>query len=434
MKPIRPPSPGILAIVASVIGFIFAAFATFDYAQGLDRQLHSTYCSFIPGLVEATSGPNACTAALYSPYSSIFRGSYWGGIPISLFALGVYAFFFAYGLYLLLARRSASRRSWQSFALLTAGPLVVSLCMFAISLVKLGVFCKLCIGLYVASALLAVSGWLAWKYSGGVAITPSDPDWYPTDPTAKPIGAPAPWYMDLPPDGADIPLGKASLVGMMVLSIAAFAVLPALVYVAALPDYRPYLSGCGVLTESGEKHNALVNIPTAHPVARAVMFVDPLCPSCKSFHERLVGDGFFDRLGINVAMFPLDSDCNWMVTQSVHPGACVVAKAFICADHLARSRELLEWAYGDQQTLQEAGKLGKEVVRNRIRERFPEIDPCLDAHDTQTRLDRMMQFAVANRIPVSTPQFFIGGKRLCEEDTDIGLSYTINQLAPQVAK
>ena len=57
---------------------------------------------------------------------------------------------------------------------------------------------------------------------------------------------------------------------------------------------------------------------------------------------------------------------------------------------------------------------------------------CLDTRATQLRLNQHLQYAVANHVPVSTPQVFLGEKRLCDEDTDLGLRYTLGQLAPQV--
>ena len=44
----------------------------------------------------------------------------------------------------------------------------------------------------------------------------------------------------------------------------------------------------------------------------------------------------------------------------------------------------------------------------------------------------MLQFAVENHIRVSTPQFYLDGQRLCDEDSDLGLSYALRRLAPEV--
>ena len=54
---------------------------------------------------------------MYSPYSALLRDRFWGGVPISLFALGVYGVFFAMALYLLVARDTASKRAWQAYGI-----------------------------------------------------------------------------------------------------------------------------------------------------------------------------------------------------------------------------------------------------------------------------------------------------------------------------
>jgi len=35
---------------------------------------------------------------------------------------------------------------------------------------------------------------------------------------------------------------------------------------------------------------------------------------------------------------------------------------------------------------------------------------------------------VSNALPVLTPQLFVGDKRVCDEDTDLGLEYTIARM------
>src|SRR6185295_12713249 len=117
--------PAILALVGAVLGLVFVTYSTLDYAQHLDRKLHDVHCSFIPG-APATSEAEACRAAMYSPYSALMREEYWGGVPISLFALGAFTFFAGFGLYLAIAGERAPRRSVIFFALVSVTPLVVS--------------------------------------------------------------------------------------------------------------------------------------------------------------------------------------------------------------------------------------------------------------------------------------------------------------------
>jgi uncharacterized membrane protein len=142
--------PAAIALVASALGLLFASYSTLDYAQHLDRHLHDVHCSFIPGAA-ATSEAEACRVAMYSPYSALLKDQYWGGVPISLFALGAFCFFAAFSLYLLLSGSKASQRTYGFFALVGITPLLVSLLMLTISLTQLGQLCKTCVGIYISS-------------------------------------------------------------------------------------------------------------------------------------------------------------------------------------------------------------------------------------------------------------------------------------------
>lgn len=404
MASTRPPF-AILGAVGAGLATVFAAISTHDYAQHLDRQLHAVHCSFIPGAM-GDEGKNACSTAMYSPYSAVMRSSYWGGIPLALLGLGTFVFVLVASLYL--ARKRPTRAELYAYAGLTLVPLLSSLVMFIISMSKLGSLCKLCVGMYVGSAVIAYAGVLAFQR----AREPQE-SFGSQPPPASPLSN---W----------IPAATAAV------GLGLFTLVPALVYAASIPDYSSKMMGCGKLLEREEKHGALLKMRTTNPVKSALMFEDPLCPTCKSVHERLVSEGIYDRLDVSSAMFPLDNDCNEMLDRAMHPGACVVAKAVICGDKAGQSRQILEWAYEHQEELVKAGKLSKDSIRSLVRGKFPDVDACIDAKTTKQRLDQMLQFAVTNKIPVSTPQVYLDSTRICDEDTDLGLSYTMKKLAPEV--
>src|ERR1035437_902586 len=108
----RPRLSSLLVLVGALLGLVFAAYSTSDYAAHLDRQVHAVHCSFIPGAGPSADADNACKTALFSPYSALFRDRYWGGVPISLFAVGAFSFFIALGVYLVLAQARAPKRAW----------------------------------------------------------------------------------------------------------------------------------------------------------------------------------------------------------------------------------------------------------------------------------------------------------------------------------
>ena len=59
----------------------------------------------------------------------------------------------------------------------------------------------------------------------------------------------------------------------------------------------------------------------------ALEILDPLCPACKAFEQRLDTSGYADRLDRRAILFPLDNTCNWMITETTHPGACTISEA-----------------------------------------------------------------------------------------------------------
>src|SRR3954471_7554908 len=99
--------PLIVTLGGALLGCIFAAESTSDFMQHLDRQVHAIHCSFIPGAGKEL-GESGCKAVMMSPYSSFFRDSVWGGVPVSLWALATFAFLF-YRAALLLWRGKPSR-------------------------------------------------------------------------------------------------------------------------------------------------------------------------------------------------------------------------------------------------------------------------------------------------------------------------------------
>lgn len=408
-----------MALGAALLGLVFAAYSTYDYAQHLDRQIHAIHCSFIPGASADSDADNPCKTALFSSYSAIFRDSYWGGVPISLFALGAFSFFAGFGAYLFVGQDRVPRRAWQFFGIVGMTPVVASAVMFTISAVRLHTFCKVCVGIYFSSAVLAAAAVMALReYNAGPSGPRVGANVDPHGPTQLAEG---------PREGS--PMLPLAWLG----ALAAATLLPALVYTSSLPDYRSYLSSCGKLAVPKEEHDALMKLPTAHPVRPVTFFEDPLCPTCKAFHERLIDEDVLEKLDVTLVLFPLDTDCNWMLDRSLHPGACLLSREILCGGN--RARAILEWSYANQDELRELGKTNPKEIESKIRDKFgTDVAQCANEKKTAIKLNQHLHFASINHIPVSTPQMFLGEKRVCDEDTDLGLKYTLAQLAPEVLK
>ncbi|MEI9948110.1 MAG: hypothetical protein WDO74_03830 [Pseudomonadota bacterium] len=146
-----------------------------------------------------------------------------------------------------------------------------------------------------------------------------------------------------------------------------------------------------------------------------------------------MAENIIEKLDIDLALFPLDNECNWMLDQALHPGACIVSKAVLCGG--VQARAVLEWAYDEQEFLSRAASRDRTSYVPRSSKRWGDVMlKCVDDRKTETRLNNHLHFASDNNIPVSTPQMYLGTRRVCDEDTDLGLRFTLGQLAPEVLK
>jgi uncharacterized membrane protein len=389
--------PAGLAFLASALGLVFATYSSLDYAAHLDRGIHDLHCSIVPGM-PPTDSAEACRAAMYSPYSAIMKTALWGGVPIALFAMGAFAFFASFSAYFFVQNDKSGRLSRTLFSWTSVTPLLVSLLMLTISLTQLGSLCRVCLGIYIASALLAI---------GGIAIGRTR---------------------------RAVPARSGSLLWAMLLllGLGVSSALPALAYAATAPDHSAYLRECGTLPVAPEAKHELMPLLGSTPRRDALFFEDPLCPTCRAFHTRLAGEGILEKLNAQVVLFPLDSECNWMLGEPLHPGACQVSRALLCAED---PKAALEWAFDEQEKISEAGKAGPQALGALLSGRFgPGLKKCMDSAKTKTRLNKHLHYAAENNIPLSTPQMYLGTHRVCDEDTDMGLSFTMKQLAPELVQ
>lgn len=400
VKPDMPPNPGggvtdasarpafIAFALFALVGAVFAAVSTADFIAHLDRQMHAIVCSILPGIGAAdASGSSGCHAVLMSPYSSVFRTLTWGGIPIALPALGVFAFLLFRGVEL--ALRPPRDRNETSFLVLAAAlPVLTSVIYLIISTTKVGAVCKVCTGIYVASA--GVLGAALWAHVKAA-------------PAAHTRGRLTNWTLYF-------------------LEGCALVLVPVMLYMVMKPAYPEALSKRTELRHPEDKFGVMLNLNPAGKVP-AIEVLDPLCPGCKGLSQRLAANDQAQSLQISALLFPLDHECNWMVNESPHPGACAVSEAVLCAG--PRAPAVLEWAFANQAQLREEGKRGPGALYPRLRQQFPDLAECLGQPAVRTRLNRSMRWMVANSLPVLTPQLFVRNQKIPDEDTDLGLDFVL---------
>jgi hypothetical protein len=270
-----------------------------------------------------------------------------------------------------------------------------SLVMGSIAAFKLHAACKQCIGIYSSSTVVGVASLLAWRARGPSLASDAH--------VAGRL-----WFLALP------------LAVLIVL-------LPMTSYVMAMPEYGQFAKGCGSLVSLEDRHGVLVHLPAQRSDAKkALEIFDPLCPACKAFEERLQASRLAPLIQRDLLLFPLDNTCNWMVDSAMHPGSCAVSAAVLCAgDH---ARDVVDWAFAEQRSIREQAAKDKDAAGRLVAARFPELKTCMTSALTKARLAQSLRWAVRNQVPVLTPQFYVEGKRLCDEDTDLGLEYTLSRM------
>ena len=441
----RRPQPWLVVVLASAVGgALFAAVSTYDFVQHLDRQVHNLHCSFIPG-VSHGAGESGCQVAMMSPYSSVLRTHVWGGVPIALAALSVFAFLVFYALDLVVTRRKDDVRATGFLALATVLPALASAVMLVISLEKLGTTCKLCVGIYLASAACLIGGIGAWRRArhgaGGTAPDARAERWDRRD---RPREEPA--FVGTAKTGSQarlvavgVPTGAASarfLAAMFVTGVA-FVAVPVVSYLALAPDHARFIGTCEGLPHPTDSYGVMVRIEHAAPAgaqngAPAIEVLDPLCPACRAFEQRLAASGLGPRLDRKAVLFPLDNTCNWMVTEATHPGACTVSEAVLCAGD--KAPDVIAWAFEEQDRIRKETAADPSAATRIVKQRFPELAACVGSPDARARLNKSMRWIVGNGIRVLTPQVFVGNVKLCDEDVDLGLEYTLSNMLDRQAR
>ncbi|KIG14974.1 Vitamin K epoxide reductase [Enhygromyxa salina] len=386
---------------AATVGLVFAAFSTAEFAQHLDRQVHAIHCSFIPGAEEpAGEQASGCEVAMMSPYSSVLRTKIWGGLPIALPAMGIFAFLLWRALDLILRQQDQRKAAANFLIAASVIPVIASMVMGYIAATELHAACKICIGIYGSSAAVLIAAVLCRRAvvrSGG----------------GSGAGAVKVWLT-----------GAAQL--------GAFVAIPAGLYLLLAPDFSSYLGSCGALREQEDPYGVMIELSdTGSAVDRvdAIEIFDPLCAACRGFERRLDASEVESKLHRKAVLFPLDSTCNWMVSRSLHPGACTVSKAILCAKPNKLSpTSVIDWAFAEQEKILEASKADPDAAARMVTAQFPTLAACLGSAEVESQLNKSLRFAVRNSIPVLTPQLYVAGVKVCDEDTDLGLDWALARM------
>ena len=261
----RPRIPLVVFLLGALAGIMFSTISAGDFAQHLDRQVHSIHCSILPGGAADVSGTSGCHVALMSPYSSFFTGLVWGGIPVALPGIALFAFFVYRGVALWLGGRQSDPTAVKFLVGISVVPLITSVVFGGIAVVELDALCKTCMGIYLSS-LVCFGASLAMLWQFRRPRYALDDDDLPEDPDGS---------VD---EVAPLDPIRHHLTGLAESGV--FVALPLIAYVALAPDHGVYAGKCGQLFEVEDPYAVMVPIGQQTSGAEAIEVFDPLCPAC----------------------------------------------------------------------------------------------------------------------------------------------------------
>lgn len=322
------------------------------------------------------------------------------GIPVATFGA---VYFGALGLwYLVVGRPNGPGRSWQAFPLgLNAAGAVVSLYLMSVMLMGLGEVCWWCTLTHLVNFGMLYLGWRLYRDS-------REGD--------EPVAAWPPARLGFA--GLLLVLAWAALCvqGLAVSNLrnsAREATAYARTFYEDADLQRYLLQRKQVATEIPIRPDDAIRGNPAAPHT-AVVFSDFQCPSCRGFAQffetqvlPLVGD----RVRIVYKHFPLEPDCNPVLTQVVHASACEASEAAEAARVLGGSEAF--WRMHDRLFLgQDAlGQASWSALAQEVGVDPARLSEMVAANAHRARIREDAQLGERMRVG-QTPTVFLDGRKM----------------------
>lgn len=308
----------------------------------------------------AISDTITCDVVLTSSYGAL------GGVPLS--AVGAWFYALTASVAVVALRGNPSRFPRSPGALLvvlSALAVGLSLILALLSALVLRSLCPLCAFLYAANVTLLVISWITFR----------------TTEERLRVALPAEWRH-----------WKTHSVQAAWRGIGALVALIAIVM--PWPGFGAP-SICAALAAAADTPTGVVSL---------VIYSDFQCPACKELDNALRPARSNARLRLVHRQYPLDPECNPKMRRARHLGACLQARAAICAGAAGRYVEFSDRLFDEgpaqrSDLLRLARALGLDASR---------FDACLSSEETEQALKADIHAAILDNVR-STPTLNIDG-------------------------
>lgn len=357
------PQPGrgqrLALLGLAVVGLAISVYLTFLHGKLAEDPAWSGACSIRPGL--------DCEPVLLSRYASI------AGAPVAAYGAWFYA------VVILIAAANLQRRKG---ALLRSPPLVlllasvlatlVSLVLAVVSTFVVGSLCPLCAAVYAINLALLVLAWIDVRRTGESLA-------------AALAGERQHWRRRV-----------SQTTRFLVVLLVTLLVIP-LVY-SFTPEGESPL--CAAIEAGGGTGKATL--------ISMVVYSDFQCPFCRELDQQLRGLRGRSTVEVVHRQYPLDKACNPWVSRTRHPGACLQARAAMCAGRQGRYDD-----FSDQ--LFERGSIGREeliglaTLLGLDRDAFT---ACLASPESEAWLAEDVRAAASQGVRGTPTTFVVGVRRV----------------------
>jgi len=336
-----------------------------------------------------------CDIVNASSYSEFLGApiAWWGTIYYGLLAAMCF-----FGAFSKRERRATVSMAW--FMALSGIPYVLFL--FYVSWTVLGVFCIECIGMYAASFIAAIGLFFALRM--------------------RLKGIPAyilNYFRAL--------VGKSHELGFDP-KIWTHLIIVAVIYGIAWLGIAVYqtkgMAGFGKVDVDKEAqafytqavqpieispHWAVWGNPAAK--VKLIEFSEFQCPFCRraSFTVKPFLQQFRKDVALYFVNFPLDSSCNPLLDQPMHPNSCYFAKAAICANKMGNFWDYQEALFLNQKGLNK--KKALDIAQNDFGWDRAAFQQCISSEETEMELKAEIQAGLDLKTR-GTPSFYLNGRHI----------------------